>query len=326
MNYQNLVLGALSNDAFVMVNKKLARRIGFVPSGMLGELLATFRMVEQGVKGYDFYKGGEDGQWFYLTQPTVESRLGIKRSEHDAAIKKLVKETLIWKKQKGLPARSHYLINWERIAELMAEDSSENGSESSPKDTEKGSEPLPQSDVPKPTSLSGRNVHPRSDKTYKLDVTKPTTIITSNNNDLKTTINNNIDDDDKGEFGDSKFGINNYSFKEFVNYFRENHPTAFDDQMFSRIYHQMEIQGLDIITYQEAERQAKRMQSFGLDKINDYPAYFVGGILINRRSKQGALEERKLLEARKALLDQQKQREEIAAATPKPFYNWLEQN
>ena len=135
MNYQNLVLGTLSNDAFVLVNKKLAKKVGFIEAGLLGELIATYKIVREGVNDYSFFKDGLEGDWFYLTQPTVEKRLGILRREHDTAIKKLVKNGVIQKKQKGIPAKGYYLLNWEKIALIL----SENVSEISPQVLEKSS-------------------------------------------------------------------------------------------------------------------------------------------------------------------------------------------
>ena len=177
MNYENLVLGSLSNDAFVMVNKKMARKLGFTEAGLLGELIATYNMVKQGINGYTFYKNGAEGAWFYLTQPTVEERLGIKRREHDTAIKNLVKENVIEKKQKGLPAKSYYLLNWKIIAEKMSENEPQSPS---------------LSDCTKRTTKEVQNVQPSMDETYNHESTKRTTIKKNNknkeiktNNDLK---------------------------------------------------------------------------------------------------------------------------------------------
>jgi hypothetical protein len=173
MDLKVLVKGTLSGDAFVMVNKKMAIRLGFSEAGLLGELIATHGMVDQGVNGSTFYKNGAEGEWFYLTQPSIEARLGIKRKEHDNGIKKLIKEGLIIKSQKGLPAKSYYRILWERIAEML-------------------SEPLIPSGCTKGTSLDGRKEHPRVDEKAQLDVTKGTSIITNNNNKEIRTNNNNF--------------------------------------------------------------------------------------------------------------------------------------
>ena len=89
MNYQNLVLGTLSNDAFVQVNKKLAQNIGFIEAGIIRRnIIATYRMVKKDVNGYTFFKNGLEGEWFYITQPNSRKKLGILRRQHDTAIKK----------------------------------------------------------------------------------------------------------------------------------------------------------------------------------------------------------------------------------------------
>jgi hypothetical protein len=169
MNYQNLVLGTLSNDAFVMVNKKLAKKLGFIEAGLLGELISTFRYAKQ---ENAFYKD----EWFYLTQPTVEERLGIKRREHDTAIKNLVKIGIIDKKQMGLPAKGYYFIHWHNIVQLFEEN------------TPQGA---PQSDCTKRTNKDVQIVQPSMDETYKLDSTFCTPIITSNKKDIIKTNNKN---------------------------------------------------------------------------------------------------------------------------------------
>lgn len=312
MNYQNLVLGTLSNDAFVMVNKKLAQKMGFVEAGLIGEVLAIYRLCK---KEGTFYtgKGGNGEEWFFITQPYIEKMLGIKRVQFENAMKNLVKEKVVLKKRLGVPSKNYYLIQWDRIAILLSDSEPENENTSS----ENGSEPLVQSDCMKPTFKDVGNIHTRMDETYKLECTKPTSIIRTYNNNIKTTTNKIDDDDNKGE-------INNLAFREFVNHFNENYPTLFDNDMFNRIYEQMHLQGLSIITNQEAVRQAKRMQQYGLEKVGDYATYFVGGIIRNRKSQQGALEERKVAEAREILEAQKSQAEAKREAVSPPFYNWLE--
>jgi hypothetical protein len=161
MNYKALVIGTLSQDSFVSVNKTLARRLGFVEAGLLAELIFTHKGV---AANNSFFDEGKQGEWFYLTQPKVEEQLGIKRREHDTAIKNLIGANVILKKQLGIPAKSHYLINWKVIVDIV-----DNSDETPP-------EPAPQSGCTKRTSKGGRNVHPSVDETYIQESTECTSI------------------------------------------------------------------------------------------------------------------------------------------------------
>lgn len=148
MNYKKIVLGTLSQDAFLMVNKKLARELGFVEAGLLAELISTHQYVE---KENAFFENGEKGPWFYLTQPVIEERLGLKRKMQDTAIKNLVKFEVIFKKLLGVPSKNHYVINWVRIFEFMEKNEDE---------------PLIQSACTKRTSKDVRNVQTSMNETY----------------------------------------------------------------------------------------------------------------------------------------------------------------
>lgn len=166
MNHKNYVLGTLSQDAFLMVNKKLSKLLGFVEAGLLAELISTHKYVE---KEYGFFDEGKKGEWFYLTQPTVEERLGIKRREHDTAIKNLVKFEVIFKKLLGLPAKTHYVINWEKIMEFLSKNDDE---------------PLIQSGCTKRTNKEEQNVQTRVGDS-SIHTSKEKKELTKNNNKNK---------------------------------------------------------------------------------------------------------------------------------------------
>ena len=157
-NHKKFVLGTLSIDAFVMVNKKLAKRVGFVEAGLIAELIFTFKTVS---KENAFFDGGEQGEWFYLTQAKVQEQIGLKRTEHENAIKSLVKKEIIFKKKMGLPSKNYYLIQWEKITEFLEEDDPE---------------PAPQSVCRKPANKDVGNLQTSMEETDKLDCSKPTSI------------------------------------------------------------------------------------------------------------------------------------------------------
>lgn len=193
---KHLVLGTISSDAFVMVNKKLSKRIGFIEAGLLGELIATFRYAEQESK---FFENGDKGEWFYLTQASIEERLGIKRREHDTAIKNLVKSDVIKKERFGLPAKTYYIILWENIETILYE-----------KEPEKASEPLIQSDCTNRTNKNVQNVQTRMDESYKQDCTKRTTIKKNlKKQDIKTNNNYFVNKE-------NDIPLENMSFRDYL--------------------------------------------------------------------------------------------------------------
>jgi hypothetical protein len=178
---KKIVQGTLLQDAFVMVNKKIARFAGFVEAGILGEMNATHNMCENKVmmsngNHYDFYKGGAEGEWFYLTQPYIEKNLGIKRAAHDTAIKNLIKLNLIKKEQKGLPAKSHYLINFELVFSILFD------ADFDPKPPKKATESLMQSGCMNPATKSVEIQQPRAQESSNLECMNPASIKRINKN------------------------------------------------------------------------------------------------------------------------------------------------
>ena len=106
--------------------------------------------------------------------------------------------------------------------------------------------------------------------------------------------------------------------------FEANMPNYFDNEAYNRIYQEMIKQEVSIITFAEAKAQISRMNSRKeTDKpIFDFPAYFVGGIKINRKSVKTALKSEKF---RKAETEPAGQPEKANNnQEPLPFYNWLD--
>lgn len=198
LNKKIMVQGVLSKDAFVMVNKRLARFTGFTEAGILGELMATHNMCENKTpmsngKHYDFYNAGEKGEWFYLTQPSIEENLGITRTVHDTAIKNLIKKKLVQKKQMGLPAKSYYLINWDLIFDVMNDLNFGSKKEKKAAEIEKtAAEPLVQSGCRIPASLNEGILQPRSEESRIQDVRNPATIKKNYKKELEKEINKNL--------------------------------------------------------------------------------------------------------------------------------------
>lgn len=133
-----------------------------------------------------------------------------------------------------------------------------------------------------------------------------------NNKDLNNNDINNIEEEEG-------FEINNFAFKTLVKDFNETYPDKYDNDLWKSIYNAMIELKLDLITFKEAETQARAMQK-KIDEgiiIADYAKYFVGGIKRKRTSKKSALIQNKMSKAK----PQPKKEEHIPTV---PFYNWLE--
>lgn len=176
MEKKTLVKGVLSQDAFIMVNKKLCKVVGITAAAILGELNSIHNMCEKRIYGSDFFEGGIHGEWFYFTQPKAEEKLGIKRTELKNAIDRLINNGLIEKWYTGLPAKNHYLINWELVFEIITKPEIET------EKVEKVEQTAPRTGCRKPATKGGGNLQPSEEETCTLASRKPAPIITSNNN------------------------------------------------------------------------------------------------------------------------------------------------
>jgi hypothetical protein len=197
MSTKQIVKELMSDDAFVMVSKKMSREIGFVEAGILGEMISTHNMCDmkatnkQGQK-FDFFDGGSKGEWFYLTQPKIEATLNIKRSAHDGAIRTLKKENVITQKKMGLPAKNYYLLNWARIGEILSKiveiQHTDDSNENEPK---KDAQPLIQSACQNSANKGDENQQTKVPESNTLESRNSTAIITSNKNDKQELENKN---------------------------------------------------------------------------------------------------------------------------------------
>jgi hypothetical protein len=62
----------------------------------------------------------DEGGWFFKTQAEWEAETGMTRSEQETARRTLRKNGILEERLAGLPARLHYRINLDRLAELLA--------------------------------------------------------------------------------------------------------------------------------------------------------------------------------------------------------------
>ena len=105
----------LNGNNYIVVNREIARKIGFNTAVFLSELLDR----------YEFYKKNgqlqifDDKEYFYITIEDAEYRTTLTRYEQDSSINKLIEFGLIEKVQKGLPAKRYFHIFEEKILDFL---------------------------------------------------------------------------------------------------------------------------------------------------------------------------------------------------------------
>jgi hypothetical protein len=97
----------MPNSLHVVVDKKLALEIGFVEAGLMAELVEIHKLASY---ENNFFKNGDSGEWFVVTQKEIESRIGLKRTQYENAMKTLLESELVAKKRMGIPAKNYFLI------------------------------------------------------------------------------------------------------------------------------------------------------------------------------------------------------------------------
>jgi len=105
------ILDLLRADGSIVVNKKLAKKIGLNAAVVLSELIARF-------KWHQSKKQDNDG-WFYCTQKTLEEQTSLNRYYQDKAIDKLLELDLIDKKTTGMPAKRYFKIKESTVWEIV---------------------------------------------------------------------------------------------------------------------------------------------------------------------------------------------------------------
>lgn len=105
------VLDLLRADGSIVVNKKLAHEIGLNEAVILSELISMYK--------YFSSEGQTENGWFYCTIDKMEENTSLSRELQDKAINSLIRQNLIEKDVRGLPARRHFRINESEIKKLI---------------------------------------------------------------------------------------------------------------------------------------------------------------------------------------------------------------
>jgi len=103
--YQKILFGIL-NERPIAFNVGLARMLGSVKAGLLLSQLLWW------------HEKGNDREWTYKTMEEIKQETALSRKEQDGAIRILKKSKILEVMVKGLPAKRHFKIDFDKIIEL----------------------------------------------------------------------------------------------------------------------------------------------------------------------------------------------------------------
>jgi hypothetical protein len=114
------LINLLRADGSIIINKKLARKIGLHETIMYSELLSKYCYF------LDNDRLDDDG-YFYCTTESMENATTLTRHQQPKIAKKLEKLGLIEMKIKGVPAKKYYKIvhNEDLLKDLLSDDEAE---------------------------------------------------------------------------------------------------------------------------------------------------------------------------------------------------------
>jgi len=114
MTSKKLVQNTLSKDSFLLVNKKILKELKNANAAIiLSSLISKYNYFES--------KGELQDDYFFNTKEMLIEELGLSEEVILTAEKLLVKFNLISTKLQGLPRKKYYLINWDRISEILSD-------------------------------------------------------------------------------------------------------------------------------------------------------------------------------------------------------------
>lgn len=115
------LIDLLRSDGSIVINKKLAHRIGLNETIMYSELLSRYNYFAE--------KGRLKNGYFFNTIEDLEKGTTLSKFQQAHAIKRLVKLGLIEYRLMGLPAKRHFKINLnkDRLVRLLSSSLPESG-------------------------------------------------------------------------------------------------------------------------------------------------------------------------------------------------------
>ena len=106
-----MLIDLLSNTGYIIVNKEIIKKIGLHEAILLGELCSEYIYWKK--------KNETINEFFYSTRENIEENTGLSAYQQRTAISNLVKKDIIVMKSEGMPLKTWYFINENKLQELL---------------------------------------------------------------------------------------------------------------------------------------------------------------------------------------------------------------
>lgn len=162
---QKIVFSVLSQDSFLLVNKKLIKKIGLIQAVVLSLFLDKHKFF--------LLENKDDDGWFYRTRNKMTEETGLSAYQIRQAVEILKKNGFIDIKLKGVPAKYYYKICYTKLISVLLDEAVDN--------------------KPSSEELDVKILTSRSKKIKELDIKNLTSIYNKNKNkNIYKNKNNNI--------------------------------------------------------------------------------------------------------------------------------------
>lgn len=111
----SMIMNLLSNNGFIIVNKQLIKKIGLNAAIILGEMCSEYTYWNSTNRLVDGF--------FYSTRENIEENTGLSPYQQRQAFKQLIDKGIIITKEMGMPQKTWYFLDEEKIYILLLENS-----------------------------------------------------------------------------------------------------------------------------------------------------------------------------------------------------------
>ena len=107
-----ILASLLASSKYIIVNKDLIQILGLNEAIILGELCSEYSY-------WDNINKLEENEYFYSTRENIQKNTGINAHFQRIAMKKLEEKGIINTKKKGIPCKTYYRIDEEKVIEYL---------------------------------------------------------------------------------------------------------------------------------------------------------------------------------------------------------------
>ena len=205
------IISLLSSDGYIIINKKLAKKIGIESAILIGELCAEYMYYS------NTDKLDEDGG-FYSTRENIEANTTLNSYAQRKVMNELQEANIIQIKRKGIPAKNFYYINSEELEKVLSDDTdhdTKDFTENCYEDTEKTSSVNTEysrcvnftHQEPQPVNINNNNIKNNNKNNKSNTITRKSTT-KNNSTEIGNYSVNDLDNNDKS-VSEYNFGIQN---------------------------------------------------------------------------------------------------------------------